>query len=33
MAKEGMAFKKLPALHALEEHHYVDLGFSYKNAP
>ena len=33
MAKEGMAFKKFPALHALEERHEVDLGFSYKNAP
>ena len=33
MAKEGMAFKKFPTLHALEERHDVDLGFSYKNAP
>ena len=33
MAKEGMAFKKFPALHALEERHEVDLGLSYKNAP
>lgn len=33
MAKEGMAFNKFPALHALEERHEVDLGFSYKNAP
>ena len=30
MAKEGMAFKKYPTLHALEECHGVDLGFTYK---
>lgn len=33
MAKEGMAFKKYPTVHALEEHHGVDLGFSYKTPP
>ena len=30
MAKESMAFRKYPALHALEECHGVDLGFAYK---
>ena len=30
IAKEGMPFRKYPALHALEERHGVDLGFSYK---
>ena len=33
MAKEDMAFKKYPALYALEEHHEVDLGFAYKSPP
>ena len=33
MAKEGMAFKKYPIMHALEECHGVDLGFSYKSPP
>lgn len=33
MAKEGMAFKKYPIMHALEERHGVDLGFSYKSPP
>ena len=30
LAKEGIAFHKYPSLHALEERHCVDLGFSYK---
>ena len=30
LAKEGLAFHKYPVLHALEERHGVDLGFSYK---
>ena len=30
LAKEGLAFHKYPPLHALEERHGVDLGFSYK---
>ena len=33
MAKEGMAFKKYPIMHALEERHGVDIGFSYKSPP
>ena len=32
MAKESLAFRKYPALHALEERHSVDLGFSYKTS-
>ena len=30
MAKESLTFHKCPALHKLEEHHGVDLGFAYK---
>ena len=30
MAKEGVAFRKYPSFHALEERHGVDLGFAYK---
>ena len=30
LAKESLAFRKYPALHALEERHGVDLGFAYK---
>ena len=30
LAKEGIAIHKYPLLHALEERHGVDLGFSYK---
>jgi hypothetical protein len=30
LAKEGMPFRKYPTVHALEERHGVDLGFSYK---
>lgn len=30
MAKEGIAFRKYPALHELEARHGVDLGFAYK---
>ena len=30
MAKEGLAFRKYPALHELEARHGVDLGFAYK---
>ena len=31
LAKEGMAFKKYPALYSLEERHGVELGNAYKN--
>ena len=31
LAKESLSFHKYPVLHELEEHHSVDLGFSYKN--
>ena len=30
MSKESLSFHKYPALHELEEHHGVDLGFAYK---
>ena len=30
MAKESRSFRKYPALHELEKHHGVDLGFAYK---
>ena len=30
MAKEGIAFRKYPALHELEVRHGVDLGFAYR---
>ena len=30
VAKEGLSFRKYPAIHALEERHGVDLGFSYE---
>ena len=31
LAKEGLSFRKYPAIHALEERHGVELGFSYKS--
>jgi len=30
MVRESLVFCKYPALHELEEHHGVDLGFAYK---